>query len=137
MIVALPRLFSYLFCSTDRSGVGLALWCFVVCSARRFVVCLALCHFVLVFSILLALRLLRLGMWGRVGGRGEGDGLGAFRAFCRFVLVWVCRFPLRLYVTGWGFYKATYTHTRHNDDGMMILMMMLMIITGTDICKYI
>ena len=36
-----------------------------------------------------------------------------------------------------GSIRTTYTHTRHNDDGMMILMMMLMIITGTDICKYI
>ena len=36
-----------------------------------------------------------------------------------------------------GSIRATNTHTRHNDDGMMILMMMLMIITGTDICKYI
>ena len=34
---------------------------FLVYSARRFVVCLTLCHFVLVFSVLLALRLLRLG----------------------------------------------------------------------------
>ena len=36
-----------------------------------------------------------------------------------------------------GSIRATDTHTRHNDDGMMILIMMLMIITGTDICKYI
>ena len=26
----------------------------------------------------------------------EGAGLGAFRAFVRFVLVWICRFPLPL-----------------------------------------
>ena len=30
------------------------------------------------------------------GGEGVGAGLGAFRAFVRFVLVWVCRFPLPL-----------------------------------------
>ena len=41
--------------------MGLALWCFVVYSARRFVLCLALCYFILVFSVLLALRLPRLG----------------------------------------------------------------------------
>ena len=33
--------------------------------------------------------------WGGGGGGGEA-GLGAFRAFVRFVLVWVCRFPLPL-----------------------------------------
>ena len=42
-------------------GVSLTLCCFVVYSTRRFVVCLSLCHFVLVFSVLLVLRLLRLG----------------------------------------------------------------------------
>ena len=38
------------------------------------------------------------GVWwgeGRDGG-GGGAGLGAFRAFVWFVLVWVCRFPLPL-----------------------------------------
>ena len=35
-----------------------------------------------------------------------------------------------------GVQSGHQTHT-HNDDGMMILMMMLMIITGTDIYKYI
>ena len=42
MIVALPGFFSYLFYSTDRSKA-------VVYSTRRFVSCLTLCHFVLVF----------------------------------------------------------------------------------------
>ena len=81
-------------------GVGLALCCFVVCSAGRFVfvLCLALCRFVLVFSVLLALRLPRFWGVGRGGGAGRGAlaGLGAFRAFVRFVLGWVCRFPLPL-----------------------------------------
>ena len=44
----------------------------------------------LCFSVLLALRLPRLG-------RREA-GLGAFPAFLRFVLVWICRFPLPLSV---------------------------------------
>ena len=52
-------------CSFDRSGavvpVLLTLCCFVVYSTRRFVVCLSMCHFVLVFSVLLVLRLPRLG----------------------------------------------------------------------------
>ena len=32
--------------------------------------------------------------WGVEGG--VGANLGAFRAFVRFVLVWICRFPLPL-----------------------------------------
>ena len=39
----------------------LTLCCFVVYSTRRFVLCLTLCYFVLVFSVLPALRLPRLG----------------------------------------------------------------------------
>ena len=42
-------------------GVSLTLCCFVVYSTRRFVVCLSVFHFVLVFSVLLVLRLPRLG----------------------------------------------------------------------------
>ena len=42
-------------------GVSLALCCFVVYSTRRFVVCLSVCRFVLLFSVLLVLRLPRLG----------------------------------------------------------------------------
>ena len=48
--------------STDRSkAVVQAFYCFVVYSTRRFVVCLSVCHFVLVFSVRLVLRLPRLG----------------------------------------------------------------------------
>ena len=32
-------------------GVSLTLWCFVVYSTRRFVVCLTMCHFVRLFTI--------------------------------------------------------------------------------------
>ena len=59
-----------------------------------------MCHFVLVFLVLLVLRLpiilflcfsvllvLRLPRLGN---------LSAFRTFVRFVLVWICRFPLPL-----------------------------------------
>ena len=48
-----------------------------------------LCHLVLCFSVLLVLRLPRLG-------NGEEANLSAFRTFVRFLLVWICRFPLPL-----------------------------------------
>ena len=58
----------------------------MVCSTGRFVVCLSVCHFVLVFF----------GPFGVASLREERAGLGVFRAFVRFVLVWICRFPLPL-----------------------------------------
>ena len=61
VIVALSGLFSYLFFS-DRAVIPVLVLLFVVVySTRRFTLSLALCYFVLVFSILLALRLPRLG----------------------------------------------------------------------------
>ena len=42
-------------------GVSLTLCCLVVYSTRRFIVCLSVCHLVLCFSVLLVLRLPRLG----------------------------------------------------------------------------
>ena len=69
-------------------GVGLALCCFVVCSAGRFVVCLAFCCFVLVFCGPFGVVVASLGE--------ERANLGAFRTFVRFVLVWFCQFPLPL-----------------------------------------
>ena len=72
-------------------GVGLALCCFVVYSSRRFVVCLSVCRFVLVFFGPFGVTVASLGEWA-----GGETGLGAFRAFVLFVLVWVCRFPLPL-----------------------------------------
>ena len=70
---------------------------YLVCSAGRFVVCHALCRFVLVFFGPFGVAVASLGE----GGVGVGDGrasLGAFRAFGRFVLVWICRFLLPLNV---------------------------------------
>ena len=66
--------------STDRSkavvpGVSLTLCCFVVYSTRRFVVCLSLCHFVLVFFSPFNIAITSLGEES------------AFRTFVRFVLV--------------------------------------------------
>ena len=69
-------------------GVSLTLWCFVVYSARRFVVCLTLCHFVLVFFSPFSIAITSLGE--------ERANLSAFRMFERFVLVGICRFPLPL-----------------------------------------
>ena len=66
-------------------GVSLALCCFVVYSTRRFVLCLTLCYFVLVFFSPFSIAITSLGE--------ERANLSAFRTFVRFVLV---RFPLPL-----------------------------------------
>ena len=59
-----------------------------VYSTRRFVVCLSVCHFVLVFFGPFSIAIASLAGVGRGGGgRCGGSGLGAFRAFVRFVLV--------------------------------------------------
>ena len=58
----------------------------MVYSARRFVVCLILCHFVLVFFSPFSIAITSLVE--------ERANLSAFRVFDRFVVVWICRFPL-------------------------------------------
>ena len=60
----------------------------MVYSTRRFVVCLILCHFVLVFFSTFSIAITSLGE--------ERANLSAFRTFDRFVRVWICRFPLLL-----------------------------------------
>ena len=60
----------------------------MVYSTRRFVVCLSVCHFVLVFFSPLSIAITSL--------EEERANLNAFRTFVRFVLVWICRFPLPL-----------------------------------------
>ena len=75
--------------STERGpGVSLTLCCFVVYSTRRFVLCLALCYFVLMFFSPFSIAITSL--WG------ARASLGAFRTFVRFALVWICLFPLPL-----------------------------------------
>ena len=75
--------------STDRSkAVVPVLVLLFVYSTRRFVVCLALCHFVLVFFSPFSIAITSLGE--------ERANLSVFRTFVRFVLVWICRFPLPL-----------------------------------------
>ena len=69
-------------------GVGLTLCCFVVYSTGRFVVCLSVCHFFLVFFGPFSVAIASFGE--------RGASLSAFRTFVRFVLVWICRFPLPL-----------------------------------------
>ena len=81
--------------STDRSKAVVpvlvllivALW-FVVYSTRRIVLCLTLCHFVLVFFNPFSIAITSLGK--------ERANLSAFVTFVRFVLVWICRFSLPL-----------------------------------------
>ena len=53
---------------------------------RRFVLCLTLCHFVLVFFSPFSIAITSLGE--------ERANLSAFRTFVRFVLVWICRITL-------------------------------------------
>ena len=60
----------------------------MVYSTGRFVLCLTLCHFVLVFFSPFSIAITSLGE--------ERANLSAFRTFVRFVLVWICRFPLPL-----------------------------------------
>ena len=60
----------------------------MVYSTRRFVLCLTLCYFVIVFSRPFSIAITSLGE--------ERANLGAFRTFVRFALVWFCLFPLLL-----------------------------------------
>ena len=60
----------------------------MVYSTRLFVLCLTLCHFVLVFFRPFSIAITSL--------REERANLSAFRTFVRFVLVWICRFSLPL-----------------------------------------
>ena len=55
---------------------------------RRFVLCLILCYFVLVFYSPFSIAITSLGE--------ERANLSVFRMFVRLVLVWFCRFPLPL-----------------------------------------
>ena len=82
--------------STDRSMavvpvlvllfVALDFFCFCFFSTRRFVLCLTLCYFVLVFFRPFSFATTSLGE--------ERANLSAFRTFVRFV--WFCWFPLPL-----------------------------------------
>ena len=89
-------LHKFLCISFPSLGVRDCLWlvlvltfcCFVVYSTRRFVVCLSVCHFVLVFFSPFSIAITLLGE--------ERANLSAFRTFVRFVLVWICRFSLPL-----------------------------------------
>ena len=60
----------------------------MVYSTRRFVLCLTLCHFVLVFFSPFSIAITSHGE--------ERANLSAFHTFVRFVLVWICRFSLNL-----------------------------------------
>ena len=60
----------------------------MVYSTRRFVLCLTLCYFVLVFFSPFSIAITSLG--------NERANLSALRTFVRFALVWFCLFPLPL-----------------------------------------
>ena len=78
-------------CSADRSEAAVpvlvllfvALWLIL----RGDLSCV-MCHFVLVFFSPLSIAITSLGE--------ERANLSAFRTFVRFLLVWICRFPLPL-----------------------------------------
>ena len=80
-------------CSTDRSKavvpvlvlLFVALW-FILRGDLLYV--FSVCHFVLVFFSPFSIAITSLGE--------ERANLSAFRTFVRFVLVWICRFPLPL-----------------------------------------
>ena len=69
----------------------LTLCCFVFYSTRRFVVCLSVCHFVLVFFSPFSIAITSLVE--------ERANLSAFPTFVRFVLVWIVGF---LFLLGSG-----------------------------------
>ena len=83
-----PQWFTLLTLYGRGPGVSLTLCCFVVYSAWRFVLCLTLCYFVLVFFSPFSIAIISLGE--------EKANLSAFHTFVQFVLVWLCQFPLRL-----------------------------------------
>ena len=60
----------------------------MVCFTRRFVLCLNLCYFVLVFFSPFSIAITSLGE--------ERANLSAFRTFVRFALVWFCLFSFPL-----------------------------------------
>ena len=73
-----PKFYGALVCQFI-SLISLTLCCFVVYSTRRFVVCLSVCHFVLVFFSPFSIAITSLGE--------EKANLSAFRTFVWFVLV--------------------------------------------------
>ena len=86
--------------STDRSKAVVPVlvllfvalsYSLLVYSTRRFVVCLSVCHFVLLFFSPFSIAITSLGE--------DRANLSAFRTFVRFVLVWICRLspPLRVW----------------------------------------
>ena len=60
----------------------------MIISTGRFVLCLILCHYFIVFFSPFSIAITSLGE--------NGASLSAFRTFVRFMLVWICRFPLPL-----------------------------------------
>ena len=69
-----------------RFGVSLTIYCLVVYSAKRFVLCFTLYYFFLVFFSPFSIAITSLG-----------EEIANLSVFVRlFVLVWICRFPLPL-----------------------------------------
>ena len=58
----------------------------MVYSTRRFVLCFTLCQLFFVFFSPLSIAITSL--------REEGANFSSFRTFVRYILVWICPFPL-------------------------------------------
>ena len=83
----------------------------MVYSARRYDVCLTLCHFVLVFVFLFffffspfSIAITSLGV--------ERANLSTFRTFDRFVLVWIVGFLMLIMSVWWFYYHTWVRHLR-------------------------
>ena len=90
----------------------------MVYSTRRFVLCLTLCHFVLVFFSPFSIAITSLGE--------ERANLSAFRTFVRFVLVWICRFSLRFLWHSLDF-SLTFSLSMHLHTSILIALIKMVI----------
>ena len=84
--------------------------------STRFVVCLSVCYFVLVFFSPFSIAITSLGE--------ERANLSAFRTFVRFVLVWICRFPPWTFLLPFlkGFYVCVSNQRNFERKSLIFLM---------------
>ena len=88
----------------------------MVYSIRRFVLCLALCYF---FFSPFSIAITSLGE--------ERPGLGAFRMFVRFALIWFYPFPLPL-----GVWEGLFSYPFFSDDCQQYFNYIILTVSGCD-----